>query len=332
MSAEQIWDSVVTLYKPNPDTPSFEAKLTADTAIRRVEWLDRALNSLTPDELKAYAIKIAQTQKQLAKEVREAQQRLNDASKDKDEAAIRKAKSEIKSQRSRIDDAVEEIVFTAGFKKFAQMAREGKLQEFVNDPEFIKEINQVLKAKNGADLDIDEALALLARTQRNRYMEMQKQRLQADAERFNVKLKGKENGASSLKSWEQLRDSTYVRSADLRSPSPNGHFLRDFGQSDREIVENSSDDASVTQALTLLNGKVFSQLMNPFTAIARSMAAAKERGGDAVIDTVYLSLLSRTATEDERAILREVADNADATDRGDVLWTVLNTRQFFFIE
>ena len=332
MSAEQIWDSVVTLYKPNPDTPSFEARLTADTAIRRVEWLDRALNSLTPEELKGYAIKIAQTQKQLAKDVREAQQKLNEASKDKDEDALRKAKAEIKSQRSRIDEAVEDIVFTAGFKKFAQMAREGKLQEFVDDPEFIKEINQVIKGKNGADLEIDEALNLLAKTQRTRYTELQKQRLQADAERFNVKLKGKENGASSLKSWELLRDTSYVRSADLRSPSPNGHFLRDFGQSDREIVENSNDDASVTQALTLLNGKVFSQLMNPFTAIARSMASAKEKGGDAVIDTVYLSLLSRPATEDERTILREVADNADATDRGDVLWTVLNTRQFFFIE
>jgi hypothetical protein len=48
-----------------------------------------------------------------------------------------------------------------------------------------------------------------------------------------------------------------VRSADLRSPAPNGHFLREFGQSDRELVENSNDEASVGQALMLLNGKTF---------------------------------------------------------------------------
>jgi hypothetical protein len=98
-------------------------------------------------------------------------------------------------------------------------------------------------------------------------------------------------------------------------------------------VENANDEASVTQALTLMNGKIFSQLMNPYSMIARNLNRAREQGGgDAVIDTVYLTLLSRRATAEEKAILREVADNADATDRGDVLWTVLNTRQFFFVE
>ena len=97
-------------------------------------------------------------------------------------------------------------------------------------------------------------------------------------------------------------------------------------------MENSSTDARVSQSLMLLNGKVFGQLMNPYTVIARSMASAKEKGSDAVIHTVYRALMSRDATEDELKLLRPVADNADATDRGDVLWTVLNTRQFFFIQ
>ncbi len=35
---------------------------------------------------------------------------------------------------------------------------------------------------------------------------------------------------------------------------------------------------------------------------------------------------------DEKALLKPIADNTDNTDRGDVLWTVLNTRQFFFIQ
>jgi hypothetical protein len=42
--------------------------------------------------------------------------------------------------------------------------------------------------------------------------------------------------------------------------------------------------------------------------------------------------MSRKATAEEKALLQPIADNADATDRGDVLWTVLNTRQFFFIQ
>ncbi|MBL9116011.1 MAG: DUF1549 domain-containing protein [Verrucomicrobiaceae bacterium] len=328
MSAEQIWDSVVTLYKPNPDAPSIDARLTAESAIRRVEWLDRALNALTPEEMRDCSIEVAKKQKELAAEVRAAQVALNEANKSKDEAAIRKAKSAVGSQRRRLDDAVEEIVYTTGFKKFAQMAKAGKLDEFVKDEEFAAEVASVLKAKKGADLQIDEALNILSRIHRSRYEQQQKQRVKADAERFNAKDDDRDN----LKSWERFRDTLYVRACDIRSPAPNGHFLRDFGQSDREIVENASEDASVTQALNLLNGKVFSNLMNPYTMIARSMARAKDKGSDEVIDTVYLSLLSRRATADEKAILREVADNADARDRGDVLWTVLNTRQFFFIE
>jgi hypothetical protein len=123
-----------------------------------------------------------------------------------------------------------------------------------------------------------------------------------------------------------------LRAADLRSPAPNGHFLREFGQSDRELVENSNDEASVGQALMLLNGKTFTHLMNRFTVISRALDKAKQEGGESVIDTVYLSLLSRKASAEEKALLQPIADNADATDRGDVLWTVLNTRQFFFIQ
>ena len=62
------------------------------------------------------------------------------------------------------------------------------------------------------------------------------------------------------------------------------------------------------------------------------MDKARKEGSEAVIDTVYLSLLSRKATPAEQELLKPIADNADTTDRGDVLWTVLNTRQFFFIQ
>jgi hypothetical protein len=328
MSAEQMWDSIVTLYKPNPDAHSMEAKMAGETALRRVEWLDRALNALTPEELRAYTIEVAKKQRELAAEVRAAQEALNQANKDKDEDAIRKAKRAVGSQRTRLNEAVEEIVFTAGFKKFAQMAKAGKLDEFSKDEEFAKEVAAAIKAKKGADVDIDEALGILNRIRTARYQEQQKQRLKADAERFHAK----EDDRELLRTWERFRDTIYMRSSDVRSPAPNGHFLRDFGQSDREIVENANDEASVTQALNLLNGKIFTHLMNPFSQIARQMAQAKAKGSDELIDTVYLSLLSRDATQEEKAILKEVADNADSRDRGDVLWTVLNTRQFFFIQ
>ncbi|MFO1482248.1 MAG: DUF1549 domain-containing protein [Verrucomicrobiaceae bacterium] len=330
MSAEQIWDSMVALYKPNPDAPSIEAKVDAEIAIRRIEWLDRALNSLEPKELQSYTIKVAQKQKEFAAEVRTAQETLDAASKTKDEDAIREARRLIQSQRKRIDAAVDEIVYDAGFKRFAELAAAGKLDEFSKDAEFVKEVEAAIKSKkDGEVLSMDEALGILARQRKSKLQEQAKNRMKADAERLEVDDK---NEKTSLAAWENFRDTYMLRAADLRSPAPNGHFLREFGQSDRELVENSRDEASVSQALMLLNGKIFSNLMNRYTMIARAMDRAKKDGADAVIDTVYLSLMSRKATPEEHALLKPIADNADATDRGDVLWTVLNTRQFFFIQ
>ena len=329
MSAEQIWDSMVALYKPNPDAPSIETKVEAEIALRRIEWLDRALNTLTPKQLQACTVKVAQKQKELAAEVRATQEKMEAASAAKDEEAIREARRLIQSQRKRIDEAVDAIVYDAGFKRFAELAREGKLDEFSKHKEFAEEVAAVIEAKNGEDLSMEEALGILAKQRRSKLQAMAKARMKADAGRFKVEEK---NDKSSLATWENFRDTYMLRAADLRSPAPNGHFLREFGQSDRELVENSNDEASVGQALMLLNGKTFSQLMNRFTVISRALDKAKQEGGESVIDTVYLSLLSRKASAEEKALLQPIADNADATDRGDVLWTVLNTRQFFFIQ
>ncbi len=327
MSAEQIWDSMVTLYKPNPDTPSIEAQIERDSAVRRVEWLDRSLNALAPQELAKATAAIALKQKQLAESVRNAQQKLTEATKAKDEDAIREAKRVISNQRRDLDKAAEEIVYSAGFKKFAQLAKEGKLDEQVKDPVFAKEIQTAIRGKEGADLSLDEALSIYNRGLRSRLTEQQKLRLKRDAETLKANTKPE---LALLKSWESYRDSTMLRSADLRSPAPNGHFLREFGQSDRELVENANDDATVGQALMLLNGRTFTTLLNPYTIVSRSLKKAET--AEDTIDRIYLSLFSRKATAEEKQVLLPVVGDNAAQGKGDALWVALNTRQFYFIQ
>jgi hypothetical protein len=327
MSAEQIWDSMVALYKPNPDAPSVEAQIERDSTIRKIEWLDRSLNALSPQELAKATAAVALKQKQLAADVRKAQEQLAEATKNKDEEGIRAAKRVVSNQRRAIDEAAEEIVYTTGFKKFAELAREGKLDEQVKDPEFAKEIASVIKSKEGKDLSIDEALAVFNKGLRARLTEQQKTRLKRDAE--NLKADTKEELAS-LKAWENFRDSYMMRAADLRSPAPNGHFLREFGQSDRELVENASDDATVGQALMLLNGKTFTNLMNPYSMVSRAIRRAETP--DQTIDSIYLALFSRKATAEEKELLLPVVGKNNVTNKGDALWAVLNTRQFYFIQ
>lgn len=327
MSAEQIWDSMVTLYKPMPDAASLAAKIERDSTIRKVEWLDRSLNALTPQELAAGAAQVAAKQKDLATQVRKAQEELAEATKNNDEEKIRAAKRIVSNQRRAIDEAAEDIIYTLGFKKFAQLVREGKVREVVDDEVFAKEITSVLRTKKGDDLGIEEALRLMAKQERARLSAVQEQRLKRDAESLKVESKKE---LTSLKAWENFRDTYMVRAADLRSPAPNGHFLREFGQSDRELVQNANSDASVGQALMLLNGKTFTQLQNPYTMISRALRRAETP--DQTIDTIYLSLFSRKASTEEKALLLPVVGANGAVGKGDALWAALNTRQFYFIE
>ncbi|MEN3941122.1 DUF1549 domain-containing protein [Prosthecobacter sp. SYSU 5D2] len=327
MSAEQIWDSMVTLYKPAPDAPSLNSRIASDTVIRQVEWLDRSLNALTGEELAAGAAQVYAMQQKLAADVRKAQEDLTEAAKNNDEEGIRAAKKIVSNQRKALDEAAEEIVYSLGFKKFAQLIREGKIEEQVEDAEFAKEVASVLKSNNGQDLNIDEALRIMAKQQRARLTAQQNARLKRDAEQLKVNSKKE---LVSLKAWESFRETYMVRSADLRIPAPNGHFLREFGQSDRELVSNANNEASVGQALMLLNGKTFTQLMNPFTMISRSLKRAAT--AEEAIDTIYLSLFSRKATAEEKELLAPVVEGNGQTGKGDALWTALNTRQFYFIQ
>ena len=42
--------------------------------------------------------------------------------------------------------------------------------------------------------------------------------------------------------------------------------------------------------------------------------------------------MSRKATDEEKTLLRPVVEGKGITGKGDALWAVLNTRQFFFIQ
>ena len=128
---------------------------------------------------------------------------------------------------------------------------------------------------------------------------------------------------------KQIRE-RMKRASELNQPAPAGHFLREFGQSDRELVENSSDEASITQALAMLNGPALAAVTNRFSVLMRDMRGEKFEDR---LDTVYLTMLSRLPTDGEKAVFREAwaADPESGTVNG-IVWTLLNTRQFLFVQ
>ena len=122
----------------------------------------------------------------------------------------------------------------------------------------------------------------------------------------------------------------FQRASELSSPAPDGHFLRKFGQSDRSLIENANVKASTTQALSLMNGKHFGMLMNPNSVFSQEINSAED--SDSMIDTSYLSVLSRYPTLQEKNLLRdEIAVSGDDAPRS-IVWALLNTQQFLFVQ
>lgn len=122
---------------------------------------------------------------------------------------------------------------------------------------------------------------------------------------------------------------TWLRAAEIDSPAPRGHYLREFGQSDREVIQNANTDASVAQTLVLMNSQLLPQVMNKYSALMLSLN--KQQYHDEKVTTAYMTLLSRQPTEQEREIWRKAADRG-LTEMEDLLYALINTQQFIFIQ
>lgn len=121
-----------------------------------------------------------------------------------------------------------------------------------------------------------------------------------------------------------------ARASELPSPSRPGHFLRTFGQSDREVIDNANRDASVPQALTLLNGPVAEVLTSPVSKLSQEIAKAGST--DQKVALLYEALLSRRPTNNERAMLSRVVNERGAQAIPDITHALLTGSQFLFIQ
>ena len=121
-----------------------------------------------------------------------------------------------------------------------------------------------------------------------------------------------------------------VRASKLPSPAPARHFLRQFGQSDRETIENANDEANVPQILTLLNGPIHFHLWKPNSLFRATADSTK--GADELLDAIYLTILTRHPSPEERTLLLPKLKKNPRTAAKDLAWALLNTRQFAFIQ
>ncbi len=123
----------------------------------------------------------------------------------------------------------------------------------------------------------------------------------------------------------------FVRSSELPSPAPPGHFLREFGQSDREEIENANSEPSVIQVLSLMNGFVEQQLTQNRNAVL--LKHTQQASSHSVrIEKTFLAMLSRypTKSEQETWLLEFKSSPRDA--EADLIWTLANSAEFIFVK
>ena len=119
------------------------------------------------------------------------------------------------------------------------------------------------------------------------------------------------------------------RASELPQPLPAGHFLRQFGQSDREIIGDGSTEGTVPQLLALFNGPITHIMLEAGSVVHREVMGARESDR---LTVVFLSILGRMPTAEERgACFKEIQEN-QAAGMGNVIWALLNTREFLFVQ
>ena len=130
------------------------------------------------------------------------------------------------------------------------------------------------------------------------------------------------------------KDQMLVRSSELPLQTlPLSHFLSQFGVGDRDSIQSSSEGATVPQVLTMFNGWTTHTMLERGSVIYDNVAKQKTSKG--AVDTIFLSILARRPTVTELGLSRrEIESDAQspAAGCGNLIWALLNTREFMFIQ
>jgi len=132
------------------------------------------------------------------------------------------------------------------------------------------------------------------------------------------------------------------RASELLQPMRAGHFLRDFGQSDREQIENSNRLSNVPQNLALMNGFVGRFLLTESYEGRKERQSRRgavlwdrilaEEDNQKRIELLFLGVLSRRPSPDELAEIISVVDPAEKKGLADVFMALINTEEFRFVQ
>lgn len=204
------------------------------------------------------------------------------------------------------DLSVEDII------KIANMEGEGRRKKARQ--EFTK---RVKKAQKEAMTSVNSLNKAIGKARKNGNTQLMKELMLKRAKQV-----------SSMKSGRKHRN--LKRASELRSPAPAGHFLREFGQSDREQIENSNSEPAVTQVLSMMNGFIEKSIAQDQNTVL--MTNVLEAEPKQVIDVIFLTMLSRQPTKSEQKTWASDFQRAPMIAYTDLIWMLANSNEFIFVQ
>jgi hypothetical protein len=320
MTAEQIYDSFVTLIHPTPDLPvrtGIDTEMAKKLVYRGK--LSDALDLLTAQEIFDGAAKASEGYEAVSARSKPLREQYSAAIKAKDKPLIEKLNLEIRSiefvARTGIHD---HVVVPAVARLYTQKTGKPAPPPIPVKKPTMEELKKAGQNRAYIDVpgyDIDQAIPreekIAEKARNDIFIE--------EAQRFGI------TGLAAYIKARQTHVRDWPRAADLESPAPRGHYLREFGQSDRELIDNANAEASMPQALIIMNSELFQSILQAHTQLSINLAAA--RSPDEQLAAIYLTLLSRPPTALEKATWIQ----SGLTSPEDLIFALINTQQFIFV-
>jgi hypothetical protein len=326
MTAEQAWDSLVTLVSHTPDARDLRREARDQ---RRIDVSHMAADAyLGYDGRKLVDLGYARlsAEKELEKQEKAVREELVEAKRtgDKDrDVRLRRALGAI--ERSRNESYVREFL-TPLLTSLANR---------IGPNAVVSEDETYTMNTNPAVLAVETWRKTHVTGYGPKPLTAAEAKAQAAAElnalrSFGAQLGYAEKDLPGFVAHCQRVSGEWLRASELDSPAPRGHFLRTMGQSDRDFVENANPNASIPQALSLMNSDLISQkgVLSPFSPLMRHVTPT--RTADATAGAVYLAVLSRAPTEAELTTWRKAS--ASGMQPADLIYALLNSKQFLFIQ
>lgn len=313
MSAEQIWDSIVGLALPEVD--SYRPRLkTQLTTVDRARLIYESMADLSQEDYIAMVEEIGKAIKVIVPKQEKIRDQLYKAREAENEKLYRAKQKELSESRRELTNIVSKI----GHKK---------LHEAVSGEDLLASLGmsemsmQMAMAGDSSGKKVSNVV--LSKLPKPKMPDPP-----ADLDKKEAK-QWKKNLSYEYRNYQNLVGKM-ARASELESPARRGHFLREFGQSDREVIQNAANNASVPQALNLLNGMMVEALINKFAVFGNRLFEAETPEEKAKM--IFQAMLTREPTTAEIEVVKnEIEQHGDKAYEG-VVWALLNTQQFIFVQ